>query len=301
MKTKLLLIVLTLFAIVTSVRAQSPEEMQKMMDSMMQNVPEDQKAFIKQMMKKGQEADDQRRAKKEEAKKNQMAKNEAAKKRSEDEFYWRNTIASNTSGKFEKWPHGDATIKAKLYNRETKQFMDLELGTVSETGQITIQLPSIDFREWPRVPINKSSSEGDQMLVDTEHLEFSNTNVTYFSTRFDLAIYKGDSALGYLKIGNSIKPVVNLNAPCCFDKGGDGYTAHWVFMSQANTISGANESVSHNLQFKAGWNLVKVLVEGYKEQSSTGMVAGGPFWKNKFYTSTTTVPADAKYYFTSNQ
>ncbi len=300
MKSKLWIVIIALLAAGPMINAQSPEEMQKMMDSLMGDIPEDQKQFIQQMMKKGQEADAQRKSKKEQAKNQQLVKSKAAQKRNEDEFYWRNTMATDTQGKFENWSYGNAVIRTKLFNRDTKEFMDLELGTVSSSGQVNIQLPNLDFRKWPRIPITKPSSEGDHMLFDTEHLVFSNKNVTYFSTRFDLSIYQGTKNLGYLKMGNNIKPVVNLNAPCCFDKAGDGYTTHWVFMSQANTITGKKGYVSHDLKFQKGWNLIVVKVEGAKEKPSSG-IPGPKFWKNQYYTAVSSLPSDAKYYFTKNQ
>jgi len=316
MKTKVLLIVLTLFAIGTSVRAQSPEEMQKMMDSLMGNIPDDQKAFIQQMMKKGQEADNRRQVQKEQAQKEQRAKNQAARKEAEMEFYWRNKIATNTSGKFENWSFGKCDIKVRFSKGYNMPVDFLKVGVILADGQVRIELPNVDYKKWQTRPITKPAGEGDQMLFNTDHLAFSNENVQYFSTRFTLEVHSGEEYLGSLNLGNSVKPVTNLNAPCCFDKAGDGYAAFWVYMSQPNTITGTKEfttkgttdlgktindsgKIVHDLNFKAGWNLVLALVEGAIHKPSSG-IPDPIFWQNQYYTVSETTPIDLKYYFTSN-
>ena len=297
----------TLFMILGSLicMAQTPEEeaAQKMMDSIMESMPANQKAFMQQMMNMGKEAEEKRKKEKERAKKKQDEINEKNAAKSEKEFYWRNKIASNTQGKFQNWTHGKVDIKIRFSKGRNKPADFLKIGEISANGQVTIQLPQLDFRKWPRIPITKPASEGDHMISSSHELTFSNKNVTYFSTRFNLGAYKGEEYLGFLNLGNAIKPVVNLNAPCCFDKAGDGYAAHWVFMSQANTIAGTNGkdgSIVHDLKFQSGWNLVMVRVEGTREKTTSG-VSGQRFWKNQYYTATTSLPSDAKYYFHSDQ
>ena len=296
MKTKINITLSMIFGFMVCV-AQTPQEeqAQKMMDSIMQNMPEGQRAMMQQMMQMGKEADDKRKADREEARRKQQVKNNATQKKNEEEFYWRNKIASSTQGKFENWAHGDAEIKVIFSHGGGV----LKLGVVSANGQIKINLPDLDFRKWRRIPITQNAGEGDLMRSSSYELNYSNKNVTYFSTIHNLGVYQGEEMIGTLDIGNSIKPVVNLNAPCCFDKAGDGYMAYWVFMSQANTIRGKNGSVIHDLKFQPGWNLIMVRVEGTKEKPSSG-IPGPKFWKNQYYTATTSLLSDAKYYFTSN-
>lgn len=290
-------------------RAQSPEEKraQKMMDSIMENMPEDQKAFMQQVMAMGEKANENRTKERAEARKAQEVKNRAAEKKSEDEFYWRNTIASNTQGKFSNWPYGKADIKVRFSNGWNKPADYLKVGEVSANGQVTLKLPNIDSSKWPRTPIEKADNEGDGMWANLESLAFSNEEVTYFSTRFSLHILRGEEELGNLKIGNAIKPVVNLNSPCCIGKAGDGYTAHWMYMSQGHSIQGAaydngingsEGEIVHDLKFQPGWNLVKVRVEGTKGMTANA-TSRTDYWKNKYYTATTSLPTDAKYYFIS--
>lgn len=290
-------------------RAQSPKEerAQKMMDSIMENMPADQQQFMKQMMQMGKEADQRRAEERKEAQSAREVKNREAQRKSEDEFYWRNTIASNTQGKFSNWSWGKADIKVRFDKTRNRTVKFLKVGEVSAGGQVTLMLPKIDYTQWPSSPITKVDNEGDRMWAYQESLEFSNTEVTYFSTRFTLDVYQAEKRLGNLKIGNAIRPVVNLNAPCCFDKAGDGYTAHWMYMSQAHRIKGTSRmdpgngeqgEIVHNLTFQPGWNLVKVRVEGSKKKAVNG--TSGSFWKNKYYTVATTLPSDAKYYFISS-
>ncbi len=303
MKTKVLTTVLAILGSVACM-AQTPEEerAQKMMDSIMQSMPENQRAMMQGILNQSKEIDDKRKAEKEKAKKAQMAKNKAAQQKNEEDFYWRNKIATNTSGKFENWQYGSADIKVSFSNGRGMPPTILKLGEVSADGQVTVLLPKLDFRNWKMESITERKGDQFGYAFNDRSLElsYSNENVKYLSTDHRTGIYRGEEYLGALSLGNSIKPVAN-DAPCCFDKAGDGYRAHWVFMSQASTIKGANGNIVHNLNFQSGWNLIMVRFEGSQEKSATGAMAGGPFWKNQYFSATTSLPSDAKYYFHLNQ
>ena len=297
MKTKVVLIVMAVSASLCCM-AQSDEEKKalKMMDSMMGTLPDDQKAFMQQIMQMGEEAEVKRKKDKEQENSAREKQAKIDAKKGEMEFYWRNKIASTTQGKFENWTHGTADIKVRFYDYKTKSETYLNMGAISSNGQISLQFPSLDYSKWQTVPITKPFGEGDLMISSSLDLDFSNKDVRYFSTQHNLGVYKGDTYLGFLHLGNTIKPVVNLNSPCCFYKAGDGYAAHWVFMSEANSISGTHggaTNIVHDLQFRKGWNLIMIQVEGITKEDSS--------WKNKYYKATTKLPADAKYYFHSNQ
>ncbi len=283
--------------------SQTPEEVagQKMLDSIMRQMPENQRAMMQQMMQMGKDADAKRKQQKEKSRKQEMAKNKASKKQNEMEFYWRNTIASNTQGKFENWSYGQVEIRTSYRGRDKKK-REMKIGSISENGQVTINLPEID-----RLTVNPmgSAQHESERLVGNPYLEldYSNKNTGYLSTRHNVNAYSGEENIGFIHIGNSIKPVVNLNAPCCLHKAGDGYTAYWVYTSQTNRIAGVKITEDRNgdegkivcdLNFQPGWNLIMERVEGTREKSSES-------WKNQYYTATTTLAADAKYYFTSNQ
>ena len=310
-KLKLSLIIFLVCAVCF---AQIPEEKQakKMMDSMMATLPADQKAFMEQMMSKGKEVEKQRKAKKAAEKKKQRMENERLQKlmRSEtkskenaDSYYWKNKIASTTQGKFNNWSFGKADIKIRFSKGWNKPADYLKIGEISAKGQVTISLPEIDFRKWAKTPITNAYSEGDDLFYDlNKTLEYSNKNVTYFASRYGLSVMQGDKDLGTLNVANSVVTLGNLNAPCCMHKGGDGYIAYWVYMSHANTVkekvSNPNLSVDTNLEFKKGWNIVITRVKGKKEGSYREPYQLGE-WKNKYHTAMTTMPADAKYYFSS--
>lgn len=302
MKTKRLTSILILLGCMLCL-AQSPEEQkaQKMMDSIMENMPASQKAFMQQMMQMGKEADEKRKTEKEQDKKDLMAKNKAAQKKNEAEFYWRDKIATDTQGKFENWQHGEAEIRTTYWGRDKKK-NEITIGRVSSNGQVTINLPKID--RLTVKPMSAGQHESERVVGNTYlALDYSNKNVSYLSTRHNVNVYSGEENIGFIHIGNSIKPVVNLNAPCCLHKAGDGYTAYWVYTSQTNSIAGVNITEDRagnegkivcDLNFQPGWNLIMERVEGTKEKSLES-------WKNQYYTSTTSLPVDAKYYFHSNQ
>ena len=324
MKTQLKMVAVLLLSIAFTTYAQDPDEARekKMMDSIMGMIPEDQRGFVEQMMKMGEEADEERKAEKEQVKNEQQEKNKIARKKNEDEFYWRNKIATNTQGKFENWSQGAAEVKVGYgtYDRQKRRWSSyMKLGKISADGQLTMQLPNIELKKWPGVNIIENSGDklGHYFNDRSLDLKYSDKNVTYLSTNHRLSVYQGEENIGFLNIGNSIKPVVNLNAPCCFNKAGDGYSAYWVFMSQANTIKGSKDfridgttdsgkkvsdsgKIVHDLDFKAGWNLVLQSVEGNIHRPDSG-ISDPVFWQNQYFTATTTMPADAKYYFHSNQ
>lgn len=304
MKTKINITLPMIFGFMICL-AQTPQEeqAQKMMDSIMQNMPEGQRAMMQQMMQRDKEADSKGKADKEQAKRRQQEQSKVARKKNEDEFYWRNRIASNTAGKFENWQYGPAEIKTTYWGPgRTKN--ELSIGSISATGQVTLTFPEIDQLTVKSMSDNQPESE---RVVGSTYLDlnYSNRDAGYFSTRHNANVYVQRERIGFVDIGNAIKPVVNLNAPCCFDKAGDGYTAYWVYTSVPNSIKGmknmegGNGKIVCDLNFQAGWNLIMERVEGAREKPSSG-VSGSVFWENQYYTSTTTSPADAKYYFTSN-
>ena len=304
MKTKIMIALLGSMVHMVCM-GQTPEEVagQKMLDSIMQNMPEDQRAMMQQMMQMGKDADAKRKAQKKEAQKAQAAKSRADQEKSVNEFYWRNRIASNKAGKFENWQHGPAEIRTSYWKRDRTK-IELAIGSISASGQVTLSLPEIDRLTLKRISDNQPESE--RIVGNTQfELSYSKTNAGYFSTRHNVNVYVKDKRIGFMDIGNDIKPVVNLNAPCCFDKAGDGYTGYWIYTSSANSIEGtkyiddAGGKVVCDLNFQPGWNLIMERVEGTREKPSSG-IPGKGFWKDQFYTATTGMPSDAKFYFTLN-
>ncbi|WP_350293318.1 hypothetical protein [uncultured Croceitalea sp.] len=300
MKNRLVIIVVAVLAITTTVQAQTPtneEEAKKMMDSIMKKMP----PGMRKMMEQAMQDEEKRKAEKKQVKKNQLANNQAAQKQNEDEFYWKDKIATDTQGKFENWPHGQVEIRTSYRGRDKKK-NEMKIGSISANGEVLINLPKID-----RLTVKPMSAgqHGSERVVGNPYLEleYSNKNTSYLSTRHNLIVYSGEENIGFIHIGNSIKPVVNLNAPCCLHKAGDGYTAYWVYTGQANSIAGVNiaedragneSKIVCDLNFKPGWNLIMERVEGAIEEAPES-------WKNQYYTASTTLPEDAKYYFHSNQ
>jgi len=299
MKTTLLL--LSIFVLALSTSAQTPEEVQakKMLDSIMSTLPEEQKGFMEQMLQKGEEAEQQRKKQKEDEQKAQAQKQTKAQEASVNEFYWRNTIASGTDARFKNWGYGTAKIRARFYNRTIRDYVNVPMGQVSADGKVTISLPVVDIKKLGGVQITANYSEGEPIFGD--HLTYSNQDIHYVSSRYTLEVHQGDNVLGYLKMGNSIKPVVNLNAPCCFGKAGDGYIAYWVYTTGATEITGTSQfktikdsdmTQTYDMRFKAGWNIIKADVRG-----EIAVGSGTPYWKEKKFTVLSGLPDDAKYYF----
>ncbi|SHG74809.1 hypothetical protein [Flagellimonas flava] len=299
MKSKVLT---TVFIVLSGLvcMAQTPEQeaAQKMMDSMMGTLPANQKAFMQQVMNMGKETEEKRIKEKELAKKKQDEINKKKAGEANKEWLWRNYTSSNAQGKFENWTHGKADIKISFSNGWNKPADFLKIGEISANGQVSIQLPKLDFRKWRRIPIAQGSGEGDYMRPSSYELEYSNKNVTYFSSLHALGAYKGEEHLGTITIGNAIKPIRHIYSLAYDRQAGDGYMAYWVFMSQANTIAGnfngENVTVVHDLKFKPGWNLIKVRIEGTREGQN-----GADYWKSRYFTATTALPSDAKYFFRS--
>lgn len=298
MKTVLILIILSIGCQI-GLMAQTPEqqkqkeEAKRKMDSIM-NLP-----HIKAIMKeaKAQEVEFEKLEKKRKAdeKLKPKAKKEVKPKptkNGKDSFYWQNTIASNTSGQFSNWSYGSASIRVGLYDRNIRGYIYVPFGTISKEGQINIQLPSIEEDKLPFKTITTPYGEGETTFY-FGHLNYSNSKVEWLSTRFSLQVHQGEKVLGYLKMGNTIKPVVNLNSPCCTGKAGDGYAISWVYVTDATKVDGETDSktggkIVHDMNIKQGWNLIKIEVSGEDEFNR---------WKNKKHTTLSSLPTNTKYYF----
>ena len=279
-----------------SLFAQTPEQKKQMeaakrkADSIM-NLP-----HIKAMIDdaKAREAEFQLE-KEQKVKEKLRPKKVVAKKQSKsaDDFYWRNTIASNTSSQFSNWNYGSASIRVGLYDRSIRDYIYVPFGTISKEGQINIQLPTIEEGKLPFKTITTPYGEGETTFY-FDHLNHSNPETKWVSTRFSLEVHQGDTILGYLKMGNTIKPVVNLNSPCCTGKAGDGYTVSWVYLTNSNSVKATVASktggkIMHDMNFKQGWNLIKIEVSGTDTRNQ---------WKNKKHTVLSRLPEGTKYYFT---
>ncbi|MDT0557073.1 hypothetical protein RM697_00350 [Ichthyenterobacterium sp. W332] len=301
MKTFIILIILSISCQI-DLLAQTPEqkkqieEAKRKADSIM-NLP-----HIKEMMKKAKDAEaeferleKERKAKEKlKPKPNNKPKVETAKSKQSD-FYWYKTMASNTDGMFKDWNYGAASLRAGFYDRKIRDYVYVSFGSISKDGEVNINLPTLDEEALPFKPITTPYSDGD-MLFYFKHLNLDNVKTEWISTRFMLEVHQGYTVLGTIKMGNAIKPVVNLNAPCCTDKAGDGYTASYIYVKSPTQVSGSVDSktggkITHEINLKTGWNLIKIEVSG---------TVGNNQWKNMKHTSLSSMPTDAKYYFLKN-
>ncbi|MBT8185674.1 MAG: hypothetical protein KJN76_12590 [Eudoraea sp.] len=293
---------------------------QRMRDSMM-NTPEMKKALemqeqmmnspqMKAMMDQISQMEEQQKA--EEKMREATRENANAKKaeKNNEDFYWRNTVASNTKGKFPNWSWGAVDIA--IYDGDGKmdsygEYIDKKyviIGNISSDGQVTFNFP--ENITTPN-PINKSLIPQMHSVTNNE-VVFSNPDTPFRQPGFILSIIKNNDSLGSLFIGNSEKTTYNLAAPCCLSYGDEGYRLYWVYVKEAcsanlkkefkqnKVLYGESErivdqSIIYDMNFKPGWNLIKTEVRG------NYMVGNRTFFKDKIHTVVPGLPEDARYYF----
>jgi len=297
------------FAQLTPEQQKQIEEAQKKAMEFMKNNPQT-KDIMEQI--KAQEAN-----KKVDRKKNEAVtekENAIKKAKHMEEYYWRNKVASNTNGKFANWERGDVQIA--YYNGKGKRNKDFSLliedyvviGRINNEGVVTMNLPQT-------VKANKVISKGlfpEMHEIVNENVTFSNPDAPYFWYGYGLDVLQGGKSIGRLYLGNSERATHNLASPNIMYKYGDiGYLLYWSYVSEACTASadivqndfsfphGENDIIldrnsTVELNFKAGWNMIKISVDEYSEQ------AGQKWFTNMVITTVTALPTDAKYYFKYN-
>jgi len=281
------------------------EEANKKAMEMMKNNPQYKEAL--KMMEQGKQKikDDDEKKKKEKEERAERAKNHMEK------FYWRNKVASDTNGKFANWKWGDVNIgyydgdkrKDKEGNYIDKKYVIL--GSINSSGVVTMDLHT-------NVKTNRIISNGlfPQMYDErNEDVTFSKPNTPYLWTNFTLEVIKGGKQLGSLYIGNSERTTHNVVQPNVMGKYGDeGYLLYWAYSGGACSAKASktqkdvsfpvgennvkfDKFVTIDLNFKTGWNLIKISVDESTEQ------AGQKWATKKSYTTVSGMPSDAKYYF----
>ncbi len=287
--------------------AQTPEQ-QKMMekakrmqDSMM-NTPQ-----FKAMMQQIEELNSKQEA---EAKKRKSeTKKTTQKKTNRDDWFWKNDMYITTVSKNNKlpnWKGGAADIS--LYDNDGRTPTYLKVGTIQADGSIIFNFPKdiLTFKK------TKAYYNPIQDIRNWSSLQFSNADVGFIS-RTGLTILRNGQVLGALTIGNSVKVTHNLIDIGGLDSGDEGYLLYWAYASDNFSLN-ANEdwqgkvrrdgsnslevktNVNYNLNFKKGWNLVKIEVIGnYKLKSESGYKLS--WFKNHKHTIIPSLPTDAKYYF----
>lgn len=287
---------------------QTPEE-QKMIDEIkrkqdsMMNTPE-----MKEMMKTVKE---QEKLYEEEKNNKSKEENTTSKSNSNDDWYWKNTMASEND-RFDDWNNGDADIMMTYRMKPGQQKpKTLKIGTITSDGDILFDLPD-------NVLTQTELEERQNILFydiqDQSSLNYSNGK-TGILANASLFVMKGGKQIGTLTSGNSERVTLNLVHQSALYSGDEGYLIYWAYVNDdcaivanedwkgdvrrdgTNTIE-VKTNVTYELNFKKGWNLVKVEVIGkYPLDHERGIEMS--WFKNHRHTIINNRPNDSKYYFRS--
>lgn len=310
-RTQILILMMSVGLLAVS---QTPEQ-QKMMEEMEKNMAEgmrmrdslmntpDMKNLMGQIQ--GQEENNKAEREKENALK-QEQESKIAKNRLED-FYWRNTIASDTNGKFSNWSMGAADFGIVGYPLKdgTGRYKFIKMGTISAEGKLTYDLPK-------EIPAPESMQANNNLFIASNFTsnDFQITGGdTGFISSYTMTVFRDNKKIGNLYIGSNIKVAKNLASPCCNNYGDEGYRIFWSYADANCRVHGTknhqgyasygelekkfDRSTSYDLEFKPGWNLIKTESIGYE------VLEHYKYAKVRKNTLVQDIPSEAKYFFES--
>lgn len=307
MKTKLILATLILLFVSNFTIGQTPEQQKqiekamRMQDSIMK-LP--QYKDMMQQMKDMEKMQEKQQKQKEEKK---VVKTVVKKTNSNDDWYWKNTIAS-TNNKFENWNGGEVDITMGYRGPNLNTF---KVGTIKADGKIVFSLPSSVS--------TKTSMERQLGPQGLFYDIYGNVPVNYnnkeagFITNPSLPIIRNGKHIGNLTIGNSVRVPKNLTSQSTVDAGDEGYMIYWAYANEACGITldqnwkgnvrkdGTNSkevetNVIYRLNFKPGWNLIKTEVIGkYRLEHERGLDMS--WFKTHKHTVIAAMPSEAIYFF----
>lgn len=300
-----ILLILLLFIGYTGF-SQTPEQQKiiddamKMRDSIM-NTP-GMKAMMEQAngMEKKQES----------TKKTSPAVSSIPKVIKSEDKYWKNTLASGKDNKLRNWNHGEADLVFNyLYDSRKDKLEYVKVGVIKADGTIELN----PTNEVPVLQPLKNFKNNNNFfdIYDSNSYQYTNEK-SGFKLNSYILVYQNDQNIGTLTIGNSVKVTKNLLTPGDLYYGDEGYMLSWVFVDEACTIK-ANETrkgdlsntgnpllvettVSYNLNFKQGWNLVKTEVIG-EHLFPNAPEEDRSRYKKHEHTSITAIPTNATYFF----
>ena len=293
------------FSQITPEQQKQAEEAQKKAMEMMKNNPQFEEAM--KMMEGAEEQMKQERMQKQ--LEDEKRQRDAAKDHLK-EFYWRNKVASDTQGNFSDWSWGEVEIayydgKGRRGPGGKLPYEDYRIvGKISASGQVDINLPGQVKKN--RVISNGLFPQMHEILNDD--VTFSNPEAPFLWSGYTLDVLKQGNKIGSLYMGNSERTTHNLASPAEMKYGDEGYLLYWAYSGEActATYSKNDPAVSHNegelsktvdqyirvdLDFKPGWNLVKIEVNG------NHLIGNRTRWKWKSYSTVGSMPSDARYYF----
>lgn len=229
-----------------------------------------------------------------------------------EDKYWKNTLASDSGNTLKNWNNGDADLVFNYsYDPGKDKVQYVEIGVIKADG--TIALNPIN-----KVPILKPIKEFKDSnnffdIHNPDVYQYHNED-SGFKLNAYLSVYQNDKQIGILTIGNSEKVTRNLLTSGDLYYGDQGYLLSWVYVDEACAIK-ANENwkgdlsntgtpllvettVTYDLSFKPGWNLVKTEVIG-KYEFPNAPEEDRSRYKKHVHTMAPSIPDDATYYFRS--
>ncbi|APQ17568.1 hypothetical protein [Maribacter hydrothermalis] len=228
-----------------------------------------------------------------------------------EDKYWKNTLASENN-RFKNWHNGEADLVYNYrYDSQKDAVEYVKVGVITSDGSILLN-PTM------KVPVvqplhNFKNSNNFFDIHDSDVYQYSNGGAGFKLNSYIL-VYKNEKQIGILTIGNSVKVTRNLLTPGDLYFGDEGYLLSWVYVDEACSIK-ANEnwkgdlsntgtpllvetSVSYDLSFKPGWNLVKTEIIGTHEFPNAPEEDRSRYKKHE-HTIVDTIPDEAIYFFRS--
>jgi len=306
MRTLVNLIFTLLLCIISTLNAQTEEQMKQMQEAMrmqdsIMNTP--QMKAIKEQVQKQQAQYDMEDKKRKTAEKKEAKT--AAPLNDNNDFYTKNTIASDTNGKFADWKGGlaDFGLVGHKIQDGTGNYKVFKMGSISADGKVVYDLPESIEPKNSLVENNNLTRGG---FLDSNSFEYVQPNTGFVGT-FTLHVIRNGKAIGLMTMGNSIKVAKNLAAPCCVHLGDEGYRAYWTYAKAPCAVNydhqkdvevyegetKGNVSIHHSYQlnFKPGWNIVKTVSKGSQQ------VANTKYGTSRINTIIPSLPSDIAYFF----
>ncbi|TXE09066.1 hypothetical protein ES711_03785 [Gelidibacter salicanalis] len=224
-----------------------------------------------------------------------------------------NVISSTNNKKLANWNLGVADLVFNHgYDVRKDKVNFVKVGLIEADGTIVLN-PS------ERVPDLKplNNFKNSNIFYDIHNPDvYQYTNgETGFKLNSYLLVYQDDQKIGMLTIGNSEKVTLNLITPGNLYFGDEGYMMSWVYVEKDCAIKASEDwkgdlsntsiplivatNVNYDLNFKAGWNLVKTEVIGTYHFPEAPEEDRSRYKKHR-HTSVAAIPKDATYFFRSS-
>lgn len=229
-----------------------------------------------------------------------------------DDWFWKNDRYATTVSKdntLPGWKGGVADLAIAYMNKY--QLAYFKIGTISADGVIELKLPETAPAVYTiEKVIGPQGFFAD--IQDKSLLNYTNKN-TGFLMSHDLLVMRNEKTIGNLTLGNSVRVTHNLNDQGMVNSGDEGYLLFWVYAKDECSLKanqdwtgeirkdGTNKmnvttNVNYDLNFKAGWNLVKSEVEGmYQLDHERGLDVS--WFKGHKHTVINQMPEDAIYFY----